>query len=214
MLYIGNERLKPKVNETDARFITEAYYDTEIEYLESSGTQLINTKIIGGTNCEYEIKFQLTSAGSTWPHVCGSNHPPTFPKVYNQAGIKMQYKPQGASGTGTIYSVGNQDYIPHIVEYKNGLFLYDGVEKANIGPNGISDYPFCIFWYLAEPTVTKGMLGRIYYCKLWKDHVLVRDLIPVRVGSVGYMYDKVSKQLFGNYYAGDFILGPDKEDQL
>ena len=36
------------------------------------------------------------------------------------------------------------------------------------------------------------------------------DLIPVRVGQVGYMYDKVSGQLFGNVGTGDFGLGPDK----
>ena len=40
----------------------------------------------------------------------------------------------------------------------------------------------------------------------------IRDLIPVRVGNVGYMYDKVSRQLFGNSGTGDFILGPDKTD--
>jgi hypothetical protein len=36
------------------------------------------------------------------------------------------------------------------------------------------------------------------------------DLIPVRVGNVGYMYDKVSGKLFGNVGTGSFILGPDK----
>ena len=36
------------------------------------------------------------------------------------------------------------------------------------------------------------------------------DLIPVRVGQVGYMYDKVSRQLFGNSGTGNFILGNDK----
>jgi hypothetical protein len=61
------------------------------------------------------------------------------------------------------------------------LFLFDGVEKANIGTHGISNYPFCIFWYLAEPTATKGMIGRIFYCKVWKDSELVRDMIPVRI---------------------------------
>jgi hypothetical protein len=42
--------------------------------------------------------------------------------------------------------------------------------------------------------------------------ILVRDFIPVRVGNVGYMYDKVSGQLFGNSGTGNFILGPDKTD--
>jgi hypothetical protein len=40
------------------------------------------------------------------------------------------------------------------------------------------------------------------------------DLIPVRVGSgslaVGYLYDRVSDELFGNAGTGAFVIGPDK----
>ena len=35
------------------------------------------------------------------------------------------------------------------------------------------------------------------------------DIIPVRIGNVGYMYDRVSGQLFGNAGTGSFVLGPD-----
>ena len=38
----------------------------------------------------------------------------------------------------------------------------------------------------------------------------LRDYTLVRVGSVGYFYDKVSKQLFGNSFSGDLVIGPDK----
>lgn len=38
----------------------------------------------------------------------------------------------------------------------------------------------------------------------------LRDYTPVRVGSVGYFYDKISKQLFGNSFAGELVIGPDK----
>lgn len=38
---------------------------------------------------------------------------------------------------------------------------------------------------------------------------MMLDFIPVRVGQVGYLYDRVSGQLFGNAGTGDFILGPD-----
>ena len=44
---------------------------------------------------------------------------------------------------------------------------------------------------------------------MWDGETLVRDYIPVRVGQVGYMYDKVSGQLFGNSGTGNFILGND-----
>jgi hypothetical protein len=52
--------------------------------------------------------------------------------------------------------------------------------------------------------------GRCYYFKLWDGNTLLLDCIPVRVGNVGYMYDKVSGKLFGNAGTGKFILGPDK----
>jgi hypothetical protein len=35
------------------------------------------------------------------------------------------------------------------------------------------------------------------------------DLVPVRVGDVGYMFDRVSGQLFGNAGTGAFVLGSD-----
>lgn len=38
---------------------------------------------------------------------------------------------------------------------------------------------------------------------------IVLDLIPVRVGNVGYMYDRVSRKLFGNTGTGDFAIGDD-----
>lgn len=37
---------------------------------------------------------------------------------------------------------------------------------------------------------------------------IIQYLVPVKVNGVGYMYDKVSKQLFGNSGTGTFIMGP------
>ena len=51
---------------------------------------------------------------------------------------------------------------------------------------------------------------QIYDKGVSADGTLVRDFIPVRVGDVGYMYDRVSGQLFGNAGTGEFIIGPDK----
>lgn len=52
---------------------------------------------------------------------------------------------------------------------------------------------------------------RLYNVELLRNGVKLRDLIPVRVGEVGYMYDQVSGELFGNAGSGSFILGPDIE---
>ena len=54
--------------------------------------------------------------------------------------------------------------------------------------------------------------GRMYYFRLQApDGSIIRDMIPVRKGNIGYMYDKVSGRIFGNVYTtGYAIIGPDK----
>ena len=42
-----------------------------------------------------------------------------------------------------------------------------------------------------------------------RNDITLRRYIPVRVGQVGYLYDKVSGQLFGNQGTGAFVVGPD-----
>ena len=54
-------------------------------------------------------------------------------------------------------------------------------------------------------------------CRVWAfsvSHYGENDpymsIIPVRKGTVGYLYDRVSGKLFYNAGTGDFVLGPDK----
>lgn len=54
-------------------------------------------------------------------------------------------------------------------------------------------------------------VARLYNVELLRDGIKLRDYIPVRIGEVGYMYDKVSGELFSNAGSGSFILGPDIE---
>ena len=50
---------------------------------------------------------------------------------------------------------------------------------------------------------------KYYSYKRYTNGTLNLDFIPVRVGQVGAMYNKVNGQLYYNAGTGDFILGPD-----
>jgi hypothetical protein len=65
-------------------------------------------------------------------------------------------------------------------------------------------------WLWKRRNGTSPFYGSIRRFYIKNNGVMKLDLIPVRVGNVGYMYDKVSGQLFGNAGTGNFILGPDK----
>lgn len=84
----------------------------------------------------------------------------------------------------------------------------NGVSNSRVGNVGVSHGKWALF---ASNNGSFGIAAKVFSCKCYNysDHSLVGDLIPVRVGQVGYMYDRVRGQLFGNAGTGDFILGPD-----
>jgi hypothetical protein len=64
--------------------------------------------------------------------------------------------------------------------------------------------------YHSNHGITCSKAFKVYRFKLYSSGVLVRDFIPVRKGTTGYLYDAVSETLYGNSGTGDFTLGPDK----
>lgn len=185
---------------------------TPIAYLESSGTQLIDTLVIGGTDAEYEVEFAILSGNETYNHFFGStNQGQCAPKVYNEKyNNQKRFVVEWFTPTRKYYTSSNAEYVigrKYNMSYKSGSFYVNGTAKATVGTYGFGDNTFCLFGYNLEPELKAYM--RLYSCKVWLDGVLVRNMTPVRIGSVGYMYDSVNGVLYGNSGTGDFILGPD-----
>lgn len=182
------------------------YYDAEIEYLESTGSQYIFFTAANPINNGYrlECEYNLTTGAMFGAQFKGI-------LAYN--------------GTCRLYD--NRLEIPFrrrlvlACEYNNGLLV--SIDNSFVGSISVSaidygDIPYGLFVNNGANINTpsnniipadKGT-GKIYRLSISKNNALVRDLIPVRVGTTGYMYDKVSGHLFGNSGTGDFVLGPDK----
>ena len=86
-------------------------------------------------------------------------------------------------------------------------------------PNVVDDLPELSFTPLYPIRIfgTSGIDGdftkckaRMYEIQITQGNQIILDLIPVRKNGIGYMYDKISKRLYGNDSTGEFILGPDK----
>lgn len=183
-------------------------YDAEIEYLESTGTQyMLFDEVING----FEGKLlpggsNVYGAVGNWNG--GSQRNCIFWTTVQDRGWSI-----ASQGVAPIYSGDMR---------KEMLFVTVRGIDATIGGvaytlnKGWSNKPqFMLFgnvsWgsSVSEVGAVSTQACQIGSCKLYCDDVLVRDLIPVRVGDVGYMYDKVSGQLFGNAGTGAFILGAD-----
>ena len=192
-------------------------YDAELEYLESTGTQYIDTGIVGNERLIID---------SVWSYGASDASAQPF-------GSRMSAASRAISVTGWGYAIdyrlylnyGNKsDYIKytsgdlygHIweihIENGNSRLIRDGL-VVSTGSASTSAFTtpssLILFGGYDNGSIERSKNTRIYSWSVREGNVLVRDYIPVRKGTVGYLYDRVSGQLFGNAGTGDFVIGPD-----
>ena len=178
-------------------------YDAEVEYLESTGTQWIDTQLKAATytyiydgvikNNPNEVVFGADSSKALglW---CGNNNKVGF--CYGQKYYSTVNSP--------ITGLPNQRN--HVILTSSSINV-NGV-VTNYGGNYFIDTTnsICLF---SDKEGSYKFSGKIYSFQIVDAGVILLDFIPVRVGQVGYLYDRVSGQLFGNAGTGAFIVGPD-----
>lgn len=190
-------------------------YDAEVEYLESTGTQCVDTGVIIPPNVDFEFTGSIVSDiangcvfGETIKMGWAVDNPgyalvtTSSGKIYlrygNSTNTMIGLTNIGLSNTFTASLVGNTFNV-------NGL-LVGTVNRISSFDRPVSSMG--IFRRNFLESVVKNFFSAVRINNL-KFGTLF-DFIPVRVGDVGYLYDRVSGQLFGNQGTGDFVIGPDK----
>lgn len=198
-------------------------YDAEIEYLENTGSSYIDTGVYSTEQLSFEITLQRVLANDADEVAFGSrnNYSADISLWTNTAsgkgfGVHYPYNNNGASreDSGWRYQ-GNITNSFHTVKVTPQNYSVDGTVcytfQHQDRPAFTGVVPLAIFALKDGNRIdNRFFIGKISKVKIWLSDTLVRDYIPVRVGQVGYMYDKVSGQLFGNKGTGSFILGSDK----
>ena len=177
-------------------------YDAEVEYLESSGTQYIDTNVTSDSI----TKIKLRAAKSTARGV-------------NREGFI------GTAGWGSslIFYLSDSNFRwtnrSNCYDFKNavdgtfydiecnigGELLVDGVTMSYVNDNNSSSGNL---WLFAGAYHILSKV-KIASCQMFNNTTLVHDFIPVRKNGVGYLYDKLSGALFGNSGSGSFTYGND-----
>lgn len=183
-------------------------YDKKIEYLEGTGNQYINTGIVPDIRTGVYVKVRQ------------SNTSDTYLLGLRQTTGNTRWC-VGSGNSGYYYGYGNYQSINRLLGNPAEIMLdfmdsgkfakADGSYEVNL-PSSMGFTPTIGIRLFGSAGVTASYskwAGKIYFAKFSQGNEILMDLIPVRIGNVGYMYDKVSKQLFGNDGTGDFILGGD-----
>lgn len=194
-----------------------------IEYLEvsaaSGGRHYIDTGYVPqGRDIEISTTFELLgfSADVAWCDIwCAytSESANTYRVIRNLSNNTLIFY-NGTLTSGTINDVGGVvGRVPEVFNKKYNVYI-NGIEYFEC--NGETQN-FQVAIASRENTgnlmifTTRTGLAycRFYSFKLKKAGELILDLIPVRVGDEGYMYNRVTGELLNGKVPGRFILGPD-----
>jgi hypothetical protein len=192
-------------------------YDAEIEFLKSTGTQWIDTGVslcdsngVFADTAFFECKFLVSLRNDRAFWVVGRHEVNSW-----EIGVGDYANSRPLVKFGREISIiGQTSPVRHITSvhadiggaWVNGTYYDQTIEGRILGSeNAIRLFATVSLYDTVTPVASniwiysfsaKGVNGEV-------------DLIPVRVGDVGYMYDKVSGKLFGNQGTGEFVLGSD-----
>lgn len=190
-------------------------YNAEVEYLESTGTQWIDTGATGNLNTRLEIVFEVTGFDTHYAicgfYLSGSSAQITVPCNFDNAGLYARFGDKYIS-SGMAVSEGRHTYTSD----RAGLTI-DGVSRGTFGATADFTTPESLAVFRFKGLDRNFSKGRMLSCRFYDGGTLIRDMIPVRFTnelgqSEGAMYDRVSGQLFRNQGTGAFIVGPDKQE--
>ena len=191
-------------------------YDAEIEYIQTDGKAYIDTGVKTSSSLTFDLNLYIPSHGTQSVWMFGSrvsassgqmaylNDPAHSAKDWRYGGRAVIVYPICAPGN---YNFNNTESV-------NVLKINDTIILSAPSETFTSNYNFYILTLNVGGVPAINNIGngaRIMPSQIYLSGVLIRDYIAVRKGGVGYLYDKVSGELFGNSGTGSFILGPDKQ---
>ena len=183
---------------------------TELEYIESTGTQYINTGVSAKSTSGFYIKFSVLSTSGTTGIIGGFTY-----GGYNNNFAAMNGHWGVQYGSNATYQFGSVDTAVHEVSQniEGGIVVFDGSTiQTGLVFYDNTERTFNLFCYNGGPSYPTFWIGpsRIYSCKMYDNGVLIRDYIPsINPSGVIGLYDLVSRQFFENAGAGSFTTGPE-----
>lgn len=193
----------------------------QIEYLESTGTQIILTDYYPNpkTKIVADVHFVklLNPNGGDGTRFFGVGEGETNPIFSFNNGDSGLYNTlflwNNTIDYNNIQRVTFSDLTISRSEMTitNSSFSFLGINKNLVPKTNTQSLPMAIFGRNSrnglQPYDT--FIFRIFSFKIYDDDVLVRDYIPIRIGKEGYLFDTLSGNLFSNMGTGQFILGQD-----
>lgn len=177
---------------------------TSLEYIESSGTQYINTGVIPNENTRIVLDVQLLSPQTGRHFLFGSR----------ESGVAHFWVEKNAGDIFvTNYATQGDKSFPTVNAY-NRVIIDKNSNVTTIGSETVthtagalnSSLPMFLFVENYNGTASTFTAMKLYSCQIYDNGTIVRDFIPCISDTDGVgLYDCVNKTFYGNAGTGTFI---------
>lgn len=183
--------------------------NTELEYIETSGTQYIDTGVVAtGYTTAQGVFSDIPYPDSGSIVLFGSRYDTGGYKLFSANVYSTNFKFFYASSSGIldIYQTPSTAVVT--------LSPTEGRTNSYKGSLTSTKQDYINPIYIFRRSCPSGVdplacpSGRLHSFKVWEGETLVRDMVPYRKNGVVCMYDKVSQTYFYNAGTGAFTGGP------
>ena len=181
----------------------------KVEYLESTGTQYIDTgyKPNSKTSIEMDLEYLDALSLSSTPYVfiAGARND-VDSNTYIFAVNKNDYSLRFEYQTNTNYAVYENFKDKGVIKTKNNIIDYASIQKELNASDFSCDYNLYLFdANLGGTPSNRGTKIRLYKSKIYENNILVRDYVPViDKKNKPCLYDTVNKKCYYNFGTEDF----------
>lgn len=186
-----------------------------LEYIESSGTQYINTGYKMTSNYEeLNMKFRFLDKYSSKTLIGTQDSQYSDSTLYS---INIYQSELFVANSHSVWSwnatVGANYEIDISANGANGSVLVNGT-TFSFDIKGNIDKKDNILIFCGEvagtPNLSQAVSARLYFCKIYDNGTLVRDFVPCKSPSGAVdLYDNVGEKFYQNAGSGAFVSGPE-----
>lgn len=186
---------------------------TKLNYLESTGTQYIDTGVIANQDTGIEMKYEVTKIQSNLnfglvPFGARETYKKRQFLIYSPVNDAKQ----------VYYCYGNNFRIANTslsVNKAVDVSIRGNIWKTSLFEHtfakSVFETPYNLSLFVQNCKPTSGFDGclKIYFTQIYDKDKLIKDFIPAKriSDNVVGMYDKISKKFFINQGTGEFLYG-------
>ena len=177
---------------------------TELAYIQSTGTQYVDTLFKPNSNTKFVVDLQISNNAC---HVFGAR------TSYLQKALCLFWKSNSASAIQVGNTQFNAGAFDETARHQVTMTATELYMDGNLKKSYSTDYFQCEqnAWLMScySSSASEYASGKLYSCQIYDNGTLIRDYIPCQTaaGEIG-LWDDVNSVFYGNAGTGTFTAGP------